>query len=267
MLKKFQIRNVFQKKRFLNEIGQKISKYRLQKTLFPFVLNTSLKNFRKMFKNQSLLQNFEQKGKFQNIQIQKEFKKSVFVSPLIQNLEKEKVNRITTKKVKRTKTNKMWFFEKATPIPGISFMKKQKKFYREKKDAFKILQARIGMQNKKTFQKISLSIQNNYKKTFLPKNWAFFVFSNSFLNNSLQKTRVLPHPKTRKKILKYSFLNGKLRKKTNYLLHVHQKRIQTPGDFCTFSHLQKNQPKLEKQRSIMERQNFQQNISFSNSIK
>ena len=49
----------------------------------------------------------------------------------------KKHSRETLMKQKSALQNKMWFFDTAAPIPGVSFLKKQKKFYREKMYAYK----------------------------------------------------------------------------------------------------------------------------------
>jgi hypothetical protein len=65
----------------------------------------------------------------------------------------------------------MWFFDTAAPIPGVSFLKKQKKFYREKMYAYKTLRNSLCIFNKKQ----RTNFLNSLQKSSLPKNWASFV--------------------------------------------------------------------------------------------
>jgi hypothetical protein len=50
----------------------------------------------------------------------------------------------------------------------------------------------------------------------------------------LQKTILRPNPRRRKALYGNISLNGKKRKKTNYILGHLQKRGTRPGDFCLF---------------------------------
>jgi hypothetical protein len=54
----------------------------------------------------------------------------------------------------------------------------------------------------------------------------------SIFRRSLCKTGFVQNPKRRKSFLKYCVLNGKFRKKQNYVLSRSQKTVQKPADFC-----------------------------------
>jgi hypothetical protein len=72
----------------------------------------------------------------------------------------------------------MWFFDTAAPIPGVSFLKKQKKFYREKMYAYKTWRNSLCIFNKKqrtNFLNSHCSTGRADQKNSLPKNWASFV--------------------------------------------------------------------------------------------
>jgi hypothetical protein len=58
----------------------------------------------------------------------------------------------------------------------------------------------------------------------------------SIFRRSLRKTGFVQNPKRRKSFLKYCVLNGKFRKKQNYVLSRSQKTVQKPADFCIFHH-------------------------------
>lgn len=212
----------FQKKSFLNEQGRKVYKYRFNKTLFPSSQNPFENNTKKVLS--PLLENknpFFQKEKNISMNRKKEF------------LEK-KHSRETLLKQKSILRNRMWFFDTAAPIPGVSFLKKQKKFYREKMYAYKTLRNSLCIFNKK--QRINFLNSSRFadQKNSLPKNWASFVQTESIMRRSLRKTGLVQNPKRRKSFLKYCVLNGKRRKKQNYVLSRSPKTVQKPADFCIF---------------------------------
>ena len=131
-------------------------------------------------------------------------------------------------KQKSALQNKMWFFVTAAPIPGVSFLKKQKKFYREKMYAYKTFRNYLCIFKKKQRTKFL----NSHR--FFPKNWASFALMDSVFRRSLRKAGFVQNPKRRKSFLKYCVLNGKFRKKQNYILNCSQKTVQKPADFCIF---------------------------------
>lgn len=237
------------------EIGRKIPLYRLFKRVSPTSPNISIKNLRKrpfFFSPEARNKkraNFERRSqqKYQNM----------FFDPLVSFLSLEKMQRKTNPAMTILKGKTMWFFEKAAPIPGVSSLKKHKKFYTEKRNAYKTFRRRLLGENKKTFLTLFENIQKNRKKTFLPKTWGPFVWRNSLFGTSLQKRIWRPNPRRRKALYGNISVNGKKRKKTNYILGHLQKRGTRPGDFSFF------QKQGLRKSSASLRKNFQKKCSFS----
>jgi hypothetical protein len=160
-------------KTFRAEIGRKRAFYRLLKRVSPTSPNISMKNFRKRELLFSPLSGEKRTANFGKESGQKY--QNLFFDPLVSSLSPEKMQRKKNSTVKVLKGKTLWFFEKAAPIPGISSLKKQKKFYSEKRNAYKTFRRRLLGYNKKTFQSLFEKIQKNRKKTFVPKNWGSFV--------------------------------------------------------------------------------------------
>lgn len=124
----------------MNEIGRKVVSSRLKKTVLPFY-ETKISFFQnrgqKIFRKNSSFQTFEN--------------------------------------MKKSGTNRMWFFQTAAPIPGVSFLKKSKKFQTENVLAFRVFHTFFPcFQKKQRIQRV-LNISENHKKRNLPKNWAFLI--------------------------------------------------------------------------------------------
>lgn len=148
------------------------------------------------------------------------------------------------KKYKTLKENRMWFFDTAAPIPGISFLKKQKKFYRRKQNAYKNLQRFLCIFNKKQRKNLFRAVNKQKKTQFLPKNWAALMQIESLYQTSLRKTALLQKPQE-KNLLMFSFLNGKSVQKKGFVLSKSKKTEQKPRDFCSIPNIQKGMKKLQ----------------------
>jgi hypothetical protein len=128
-------------KTFRAEIGRKVPFYRLLKRVSPTSPNISIKNFRKRLPFFSPKASEKKTTNFGKVSGQKY--QNMFFDPLVSSLSPEKMQRKKTPTVKILKGKRLWFFEKAAPIPGVSSLKKQKKFYSEKRNAYKTFRRRL----------------------------------------------------------------------------------------------------------------------------
>ena len=196
----------------MNEIGKKISLSRFQKTLFPLSFQ--------FHEEKSFSLNTEKNGK--SLKFLAQGQQSTF--------QKQK-RRKTIQKFKTITPKKMWFFHTAAPIPGVSFLKKQKKVFAEKQNALKFFQTFLGISTKKRTTRIFSTATLTQKKTNFSKNWRLFVWLDSFLHRSLRKTGFAYNATGRKRFFPNFSVNGKFRKKKNFKLVRSERRMGRPADF------------------------------------
>lgn len=190
----------FQKKVFLNEIGRKITYSRIQKTVIPF---------------------FETK-----------IPVSLNISDHVQ---RKNASFQTLENQKKRKTNRLWFFQTAAPIPGVSFLKKSRKFSRENLLAFRVFRTFFSrFQKKQRIQRV-LNISKNHKKRNRPKSWAFLMQRNSQKSRTFRQAIFVKNAQASSMVEKFCNLNGKKRKKKNFTRIQSEKAFQKPGDFAALS--------------------------------
>lgn len=89
-----------------------------------------------------------------------------------------------------------WFFDKAAPIPGVSFLKKAKVQYNTKQRAYKKFQSWLEILNKKQM----IVVFNFQKKQNLSKNWNAIMQMDSLFQSVLRKTAFAYNARERKNI-------------------------------------------------------------------
>lgn len=100
-----------------------------------------------------------------------------------------------------------WFFDKAAPIPGVSFLKKAKILYSKKSYAYKKFQSMLEIYNKKQIMNLFSSV----KKNNVSKNWNAIMLMDSLFLNVFRKTGFAYNAQERKALFhSHAFtINGK----------------------------------------------------------
>eukprot|EP00882_Tetradesmus_deserticola_P000166 GHRQ01000188.1.p1 GENE.GHRQ01000188.1~~GHRQ01000188.1.p1 ORF type:complete len:201 (+),score=23.82 GHRQ01000188.1:510-1112(+) len=122
-----------------------------------------------------------------------------------------KGSKFRVKKNLRIMVKRLWFFDKAAPIPGVSSLKKKKRLLSTKYRAFKNIQRLYEIYNKK---KIKAFFRLQKKREF-SKNWAAILLMESMYQRSFKKRAFTYNSHQRYKLAysQYTTINGSFVKK------------------------------------------------------
>lgn len=168
LTKKQQKWSKFKGKMHSTEQGRPVAKHRLYKTVRPSFTTSKIRN---------------NHGERQKVQY-----------PYTRTFAAEIKSGVSSKKAHGLYSKNFWFFDKAAPIPGVSFLKKAKVLYSLKQCAYKKFQSMLAIQNKKQI----VNLFNIVKKKNLSKNWNAIMQMDSLYNSVQRKTAFAYNARERK---------------------------------------------------------------------
>lgn len=138
------------------------------------------------------------------------------------------------KKYKLYFKKKVWYMDKAAPIPGgnmklsMGFVKKHKKMVANTLMAYKFLNRFLAIFNKKRSKKQYNRTNRDIRNSV---DFSALMQMDSLFHSSMRKTALILKPQDKNIACSY-FLNGKYVIKKNFVLYRSIKAIQKDGDFC-----------------------------------